>query len=74
MPFCPKCGAPHDPNLPCFDRVAETTQEMGVETSEKSNQDFQALQRIASRSLLKSLLLLMLGLALLVMAVILFRR
>jgi hypothetical protein len=33
--LCPKCGALHDPQFPCVDRVREMLRDMGVEKRSK---------------------------------------
>jgi hypothetical protein len=35
MPFCPICGAHHDPNMLCIDRAGEALKDMGVKQPQK---------------------------------------
>lgn len=75
MAFCPKCGAHHDANIPCFDRAGEILRDMGVERPSKmSKQEFKELERTADRFMLKISLMVIAGFILFILAVILLQR
>jgi len=58
MAFCPKCGAHHDPNYPCADRVGEMMQDMGVERRSKmSKEEFEKLGKITDRLMFRVFLI-----------------
>jgi len=75
MAFCPKCGAYHDPNYPCTDRAGEMMQDMGVERRSKmSREEFKTLEKRADRSMLKILLIIVVGFLLFLATVIIIQR
>jgi uncharacterized membrane protein YvbJ len=75
MTFCPKCGAHHDPNYPCADRAGEMMQDMGVERRSKmSKEEFRILEKRADRSMLKILLIVVVGFLLFLATIIIIQR
>ena len=75
MSFCPKCGAHHDPNIPCFDRAGEILRDMGVERPSKmSKHEFKILEKKADRSMLKILLTVIVGFLLFLVTIIIIQR
>jgi uncharacterized membrane protein YvbJ len=75
MSFCPKCGAHHDPNYPCADRAGEMMQDMGVERRSKmSKEEFKTLEKRADRSMLKILLIVVVGFLLFLTTIIIIQR
>lgn len=75
MAFCPKCGPHHDPNYPCADRAGEMMQDMGVERRSKmSKEEFRILEKKTDRSMLKILLIVIVGFLLLLVTIIIIER
>jgi hypothetical protein len=67
MSFCPICGRDHGPNRLCADIAGETLDKTGIESYSKSDKDeFEIIRKKADRSMLKVLLLIAIGLALII--------
>ena len=75
MAFCPKCGAHHDPNYPCADRAGEMMQDMGVERRSKmSKEEFKTLEKKVDRSMLKIVLIVVVGFLLFLTTIIIIQH
>jgi len=75
MAFCPKCGAHHDPDIPCFDRAGEMLRDMGVERPSKmSKQEFKKLEKTTNRLMFRISLIVIGVFLLLILVAILLER
>lgn len=75
MSFCPICGAHHDPSFPCVDRAGEVFHETGVEKFSKiPKKEFKKLEKATNRAMLKTLLIVIAGFALLLLFVFFLER